>query len=103
MEGYSVHETAADDRIEKWKARFMNIRRGDVPAFGSSPSRLPTLAPPNANESATQSIGDLLGLAVGVNFDHASVRCQDDEAFLMTVVIQPFHKLRAFFCFRIGE
>jgi hypothetical protein len=45
MEGDGVSEAPRDDRVEKGKARLVDIGRGDVP-MGKGASRVPALAPP---------------------------------------------------------
>jgi hypothetical protein len=36
MKGDGISEAARDDRVQKRKARFVNIGRGDVPVFKSA-------------------------------------------------------------------
>ena len=72
MKGDGMTEAPRDDRIEKRKARLMDIGRGDVPVVKGT-FGVPALAPPRADTLARQLRPDALGLLVGVRLDIPAV------------------------------
>jgi hypothetical protein len=92
MEGDGIGKAPRDDRVEAGETRLMNVGRGDVPAIEGAIS-LKALASPRADRLGRESRRHALGLLVGVGLDVSPVRCDDDEAGMRAVILQPFNEL----------
>src|SRR5262245_3311369 len=102
MEGDRVGEAPGNNRAEAGETRLVNVGRGDVPASkGGFP--LKALAPPQANPLGRESRRHALGLLVGMGLDVSPVRCDDHEAGMRAVILQPFDELVVGFGFGVVE
>ena len=104
MKGYGITEAARYDRVEKRKARLMDIGRSDVPVVNGA-FVVPAFAPPGADTFARQLRHDALGLLVGVRLNVPAVGSDGDEPRVgaIIIIIEPLDEFAFAFGLSVGE